>query len=102
VDVALEGALPRGARPDLSVEGTIQIDRLEDVIYVGRPAFGQANSTVSLFRLDDDRSGATRVQARLGAGSVNQVQILDGLDAGDVVILSDMSNVESADRVRLR
>jgi multidrug resistance efflux pump len=102
VDVALEGALPRGARPDLSVEGTIQIDRLEDVIYVGRPAFGQANSTVSLFRLDDDRSEATRVQARLGAGSVNQVQILDGLDAGDVVILSDMSNVESADRVRLR
>jgi multidrug resistance efflux pump len=102
VDVALEGALPRGARPDLSVEGTIQIDRLEDVIYVGRPAFGQANSTVSLFRLDDDRSEATRVQARLGAGSVNQVQILDGLVAGDVVILSDMSNVESADRVRLR
>ncbi len=102
VDVALEGELPRGARPDLSVEGTIQIDRLEDVVYMGRPAFGQANSTVGLFVLNDDRSEATRVQARLGAGSVNQVQVLDGLSEGDVVILSDMSNVESAERVRLR
>lgn len=102
VDVALEGELPRGARPDLSVEGTIQIDRLEDVVHMGRPAFGQANSTVGLFVLSDDRSEATRVQARLGAGSVNQVQVLDGLSEGDVVILSDMSNWESADRVRLR
>lgn len=102
VDVALEGELPRGARPDLSVEGTIQIDRLEDVVYMGRPAFGQANSTVGLFVLSDDRSEATRVQVRLGAGSVNQVQVLDGLSEGDVVILSDMSNSESAERVRLR
>jgi len=102
VDVALEGELPRGARPDLSVEGTIQIDRLEDVVYMGRPAFGQANSTVGLFVLNDDRSEATRVQVRLGAGSVNQVQVLDGLSEGDVVILSDMSNSESAERVRLR
>lgn len=102
VDVALEGELPRGARPDLSVEGTIQIDRLDDVLYIGRPTFGQANSTVGLFRLDEDRTQATRAQVRLGAGSVNQVQIVDGLEAGDVVILSDMSNWESADRVRLR
>ena len=102
VDVALEGELPRGARPDLSIEGTIQIDRLEDVVYMGRPAFGQANSTVGLFVLSDDRSEATRVQVRLGAGSVNQVQVLDGLSEGDVVILSDMSNSESAERVRLR
>jgi HlyD family secretion protein len=102
VDVALESELPQGARPDLSVEGTIQIDRLDDVLHIGRPTFGQANSTVGLFRLDEDRTEATRVQVRLGAGSVNQVQIVDGLDAGDVVILSDMSNWESADRVRLR
>lgn len=102
VDVALEGDLPRGARPDLSVEGTIQIDRLEDAIYVGRPAFGQANSTVGLFVLDGDASEATRVLVRLGAGSVNQVQVMDGLSEGDVVILSDMSNWESAERVRLR
>jgi multidrug efflux pump subunit AcrA (membrane-fusion protein) len=102
VDVALEGDLPRGARPDLSVEGTIQIDRIEDAVYVGRPAFGQANSTVGLFVLDEDATEATRVLVRLGAGSVNQVQVMDGLNEGDVVILSDMSNVESAERVRIR
>lgn len=102
VDVALDGELPRGARPDLSVEGTIQIDRLEDVVHVGRPVFGQANSSVGLFVLSDDRQEATRTQVRLGVGSVNQVQVLDGLAEGDVVILSDMSNLENADRVRLR
>ncbi|HUG01664.1 MAG TPA: HlyD family efflux transporter periplasmic adaptor subunit [Longimicrobiales bacterium] len=102
VDVALEGDLPRGARPDLSVEGTIQIDRIEDAVYVGRPAFGQANSTVGLFVLDEDATEATRVLVRLGAGSVNQVQVMEGLNEGDVVILSDMSNWESAERVRIR
>ncbi|MEN8375286.1 MAG: HlyD family efflux transporter periplasmic adaptor subunit [Gemmatimonadota bacterium] len=102
MDVALEGELPRGARPDLSVEGTIQIDRLEDVVYMGRPAFGQSNSTVGLFVVGADGDEATRVLVRLGAGSVNEVQVLEGLSDGDVVILSDMSNWESADRVRLR
>ena len=101
VDVALEGELPPGARPDLSVDGTIEIERLEDVLYVGRPAYGQAYSTVGLFRLaGDDR--AERVSVRLGAASVNTVEIVDGLNEGDAVILSDMSAWDAHDRVRLR
>jgi multidrug resistance efflux pump len=103
VDVALDvDTLPRGARPDLSVDGTIEISRLEDVLFTSRPAFGQANSTVGLFKLVDEGSAAERVQVRLGAASVNTVQILSGLDVGDVVILSDMSQWDNADRVRLR
>jgi HlyD family secretion protein len=102
VDVALEGPLPKGARPDLSVDGTIELDRLKDVLYVGRPAFGQEKSVVGLFRLNADGDEATRVQVRLGKSSVNTVEILDGLRAGDKVILSDMSAWDAYDRVRLK
>ena len=102
VDIALEGALPDGARPDLSIEGTITIERLADVLYMGRPAYGQANSTTSIFRLVEGGRYAERVNVRLGRGSVNQIEILEGLQQGDVVILSDMSRWESTDRVRIK
>lgn len=101
VDVRLEGELPPGARPDLSVDGTVEIEKLDDVLYVGRPTFGQPNSTVSLFKLDPDNRGATRVQVKLGRSSVNTIEILDGLRVGDQVILSDMSQWDSYDRIRL-
>jgi len=101
VDVRLEGQLPPGARPDLSVDGTIEIEKLDDVLYVGRPTFGQPNSTVSLFKLDPDNKGATRAQVKLGRSSVNTIEIIDGLRAGDQVILSDMSQWDSYDRIRL-
>jgi HlyD family secretion protein len=101
VDIALEGPLPKGARPDLSVDGTIELDRLADVVFVGRPAFGQEQSTVGLFKLDPDGDEATRVTVKLGKSSVNTVQILDGLQPGDKVILSDMSAWDAVDRVRL-
>ncbi|HEX9728302.1 MAG TPA: HlyD family efflux transporter periplasmic adaptor subunit [Gemmatimonadales bacterium] len=103
IDVALlVDSLPRGARPDLSVDGIIEIARLEDALYTGRPTFGQANSTVGLFTFVDDGAFAERVQVRLGRTSVNAVQILGGLDLGDVVILSDMSQYDNTDRVRIR
>jgi HlyD family secretion protein len=102
VDVRLEGDLPRGAVPDLSVDGTIEIERLDNVLYVGRPAFGQDQSVVQLFKKDPDGAGASRVQVKLGKSSVNTVEILDGLAEGDTVILSDMSAWDSFDRVRLR
>ncbi|MBM3814239.1 MAG: HlyD family efflux transporter periplasmic adaptor subunit [Acidimicrobiia bacterium] len=102
VDVRLEGELPAGARPDLSVDGTIEIERLRDVIYVGRPAFGQPNSTVSMFRIDRDGMEASRVQVKLGRASVNTIEVVEGLNVGDKVILSDMSAWESHDRVRLK
>ena len=101
VDVRLEGSLPPGARPDLSVDGTIEIERLTDVLYVGRPTFGQPNSQISLFRLDADGKGATRAQVKLGRSSVNTIEILDGLRIGDQVILSDMSAWDAHDRIRL-
>jgi HlyD family secretion protein len=101
VDVKLEGSLPPGARPDLSVDGTIEIERLTDVLYVGRPTFGQPNSQISLFRLDADGKGATRAQVKLGRSSVNTIEILDGLRIGDQVILSDMSAWDAHDRIRL-
>lgn len=101
VDVALEGELPRGARPDLSVDGTIQLERLEDVVYVGRPAFGQERSTVAIFRLDPESSLAVRTQVQLGRSSVNTIEIVQGLQPGDRVILSDMSQWDSSDRIRL-
>ena len=101
VDVKLEGGLPPGARPDLSVDGTIEIERLTDVLYVGRPTFGQPNSQISLFRLDADGKGATRAQVKLGRSSVNTIEILDGLRIGDQVILSDMSAWDAHDRIRL-
>ncbi|MGC2721140.1 MAG: HlyD family efflux transporter periplasmic adaptor subunit, partial [Candidatus Acidiferrales bacterium] len=102
VDVALDGPLPPGARPDLSVEGTVEIERLTDVLFVGRPVHGEANSTVGLFKIVDDGKEAERVQVQLGRVSVNQVEILKGLDVGDKVILSDMSAWDNYDRVQLK
>jgi HlyD family secretion protein len=101
VDVKLEGELPKGARPDLSVEGTIEIENLRDVIYVGRPAFGQPNSTVGIFKLDEEGNGASRAQVKLGRSSVNTVEILEGLKPGDRVVLSDMSTWDAFNRIRL-
>ena len=102
IDVALPAQLPASARPDLSVDGNVIIERLEDVVYVGRPSFGQANQQVSIFKLTPDGSYAERVTVRLGASSVNEIQVMDGLNPGDVVILSDMSQWDGFDRVRLR
>jgi HlyD family secretion protein len=101
VDVKLDAPLPKGARPDLSVEGTIEIENLADVVYVGRPAFGQPNSTVGIFRLDENDNIASRVQVKLGRASVNSVEILSGLQPGDKVILSDMSQWDAFNRIRL-
>ncbi len=102
MDVSLDGALPQGARPDLSVEGTIEIERLTDVLFVGRPVHGEANSTVGLFKLEDNGSEAVRVQVTLGRTSVNTVEIVKGLQVGDQVILSDMSAWDNFDRVQLK
>jgi HlyD family secretion protein len=102
VDVSLPDELPRGAVPDLSVEGTIELDRLEDVLFMGRPAFGQEESVVSLFKMSPDGSEAERVQVKLGKNSVNTVEVLSGLSVGDQVILSDMSAYDAFDRIRLR
>ncbi len=102
VDVKLDGPLPPGAVPQLSVEGTIEIERLSDVLYVGRPVHGDENSTVGLFKLTDDGKEAVRVQVQLGRASVNDVEILKGLQVGDQVILSDMSAEDNYDRVELK
>lgn len=102
VDVALTGPLPRGAVPDLSVDGTIELERLENVLYVGRPAFGQELSTVGLFKLTDESGEAERTQVQLGRSSVNTIEIVAGLNVGDQVVLSDMSAWDAFDRVRLR
>ncbi|HEY6986694.1 MAG TPA: HlyD family efflux transporter periplasmic adaptor subunit [Rhodanobacteraceae bacterium] len=102
VDVELEGKLPSGARPDLSVDGTIEIERLPDVLYVGRPAFGQSDSEVRLFKLDSGGDVASRVPVMLGKSSVNLIEIVKGLNVGDKVILSDTSAYDQNDRVRLR
>src|SRR6184192_2422313 len=101
VEVALDEALPKGARPDLSVDGTIELEHLDDVIYVGRPAFGQENNTVGMFKLVNGTSQATRTPVKLGKSSVNTIQILDGLQPGDQVILSDTSAWDAHDRIRL-
>ena len=101
VDVALEGELPRGARPDLSVDGTIELERLDDVLHVGRPVFGEEQSTISLFKLERGGREAVRVQVKLGRGSVSKIEIAEGLQEGDEVILSDMSRWDGFDRVRL-
>jgi multidrug resistance efflux pump len=102
VDVALPTELPAGARPDLSVDGRVIVDRLENVLFVSRPAYGSAGSTIGLFRLESDGRTATRVTVQLGAASVNEVEIKSGLKAGDVVILSDLSQYDSYERIRLR
>ena len=101
VDVKLTSELPKGARPDLSVDGTIDLERLDDVLYVGRPAFGQENSTISLFKLDADGKEAARVSVKVGRESVNSIQVYEGLHEGDTVILSDMSRWDKTDRIRL-
>jgi RND family efflux transporter MFP subunit len=101
VDVSLNGQLPPGAVPQLSVDGTIDLAHLENVVYVGRPALGNENSTLSLFKLDPDGNGATRVPVKVGRASVNNIQILEGLKEGDTVILSDMSRWDNVDRIRL-
>jgi HlyD family secretion protein len=101
VDVALDEAPPKGARPDLSVDGTITLERLNDVLYVGRPAFGQEKSTVSMFKIDPDGKSASRVKVELGRSSVNTIEILGGLKEGDQVILSDMSRWDANDHIRL-
>jgi multidrug resistance efflux pump len=101
VDVALDGPLPAGAVPQLSVDGTIDLERMADVLYVGRPALGNENSTLSLFKIDRDGKGAVRVPVKVGRASVNSIQVLEGLKEGDMVILSDMSRWDSVDRLRL-
>lgn len=101
VDVALDGPLPKGARSGLSVDGTIQLERLEDVLYVGRPVQGQSDSLVGLFKLVDDGRAAVRVPVKLGRSSVSTVEIVSGLQAGDKVILSDMSQWDAVERLRL-
>jgi HlyD family secretion protein len=100
VDITLEGALPAGARPDLSVDGTVRLQKLDDVIFVGRPAFGQEESTITLFKLSPDGE-AHRTKVALGRSSVNTIEIREGLQPGDQVILSDMSSYDQFDRVKL-
>ena len=102
VDVRLEGRLPKGARPDLSVDGMIELERLDDVLYVRRPVHGQADSTIGLFRIDGDRGEAVRIQVELGRASVSTIEISQGLNLGDEVILSDMSQWDEYKRLRLR
>jgi RND family efflux transporter MFP subunit len=102
VDVKLTGEMPKGARPDLSVDGTIDLEHLDNVLYVGRPAFGQENGTISLFRLDGDGHDAIRVPVKVGRASVNAIQVVDGLHEGDTVVLSDMSRWDNTDRIRLQ
>ena len=102
VDVALDGALPKGARPDLSVDGTIELDRLRNALYVGRPAYGDPGTVVGLFKLSKDGAEAQRVSVKLGRASVNMVEILQGLNVGDRIITSDMSGSDTQNRVRLK
>ena len=101
VDVELDGPLPAGAVPQLSVDGTIDLERLKDVLYVGRPALGNENSTLSLFRIDPDGKTATRVSVKVGRASVEDIEVLAGLREGDTVILSDMSRYDNVDHIRL-
>lgn len=102
VDVKLDGPLPQGAVPDLSVEGTIEIERLADVLYVGRPVHGDANSNVELFKIVNGGAEAVRVPVEIGSESVNTIEIRQGLNVGDTVILSDMSNWDNYNRVQLK
>ncbi len=101
VDVKLEGELPQGARPDLSVDGTIRLEHLPDVVYVGRPVIGQPESAITLFKIEPDGKHAGRVQVKLGRSSVNSIEIREGLQVGDQVVLSDMSAWDNYDRIRL-
>jgi HlyD family secretion protein len=102
VDVAITDPLPNGARPDLSVDGTVELENLKDVLFVGRPVHGQADSTIGIFKIIEDGSEAVRVNVKLGRSSVNTIEIVQGLKIGDKVILSDMSAWDNFDRVRLK
>ena len=102
MDVALDDPLPRGARPDMSVDGTIELERMNDILYVGRPAFGQEQAKVRLFKLSSDGTTAALAQVELGRSSVNTIEVTRGLDVGDRVVLSDMSAWDGYDRIRLR
>ncbi len=102
VDVTIDDPLPLGARPDLSVDGTVEIENLKDVLFVGRPVHGQAESTIGIFKIVDDGAEAVRVNVKLGRSSVNTIEIVDGLKVGDKVILSDMSAWDNFDRIRLK
>ncbi len=101
VDVRLTGECPPGCRPDLSVDGTVELERLNDVVFMGRPVFGQEGSTVTIFKIDADGKYATRVQVKLGRASVNAIEVKEGLRVGDRVILSDMSAFDGHDRIKL-
>jgi multidrug efflux pump subunit AcrA (membrane-fusion protein) len=101
VDIKLEGTLPKGSVPDLSVDGTITLERLDNVLYVGRPAFGQEKSTVGMFKIEPDGKTATRVPVELGRSSVTTIEIVRGLREGDQIILSDMSRWDNVDRISL-
>jgi HlyD family secretion protein len=101
VDIVLDETLPRGARPDMSVDGTIELERLDNVLYVGKPAFGQEHAKVGLFKLSTDRTSAALTAVELGRGSVNAIEVIRGLKAGDCVVLSDMSTWDGYDRLRL-
>jgi multidrug efflux pump subunit AcrA (membrane-fusion protein) len=102
VDVQLNGDLPAGARPDLSVDGTIQLEKLDDVLYVGKPVFGQENQTVQIFKIEPEGKYANKTKVAFGRSSVNTIEIKDGLKVGDRVILSDMSQYDNSDRIRLK
>jgi HlyD family secretion protein len=102
VDVGIDEPLPNGARADLSVDGTIELENLKDVLYVGRPVHGQTDATISLFKVMPDDSDAVRTNVKIGRNSVNTVEILSGLQVGDKVILSDMSQWDNVDRIRLK
>lgn len=102
VEIALDGAMPRGARADMSVDGTIEIERLPDVMHVARPAYGSAESNVGIFKLNEDGSEATRVTVKLGRASVNSIEVVQGLAVGDSIIISDMSQWDNVSRVRLK
>jgi HlyD family secretion protein len=102
VDVSLEGELPKGARPNLSVDGTIELERLDDILYMGRPVHGQENGQIGLFKVDPDGKTATRVKVLLGRSSVNTIEILDGLKEGDKVVLSDTSQFDNTDRIAIK
>lgn len=102
VEVALEGELPRGARADLSVDGVIELERLEDILYVGRPAYGQPEQTIGIFKLESDGSTATRQSVKLGRASVSTIEVQQGLQQGDRVIVSDMSRFDNVNKVRIQ
>ena len=102
IDVSLDGALPAGARPDLNIDGTVQLERLQNILFTGRPTSGQDNAVIGLFRLDPDGQTATRVQVRLGRVSANTVEIVQGLRAGDRIVLSDVQLPDNTQRIRIK